>query len=101
MYQGRIVDILDPEEATPERLGLLMGGAHPEEGVVPSEAAEMARPAAGARPMTDRAGATPCRPAADATRPGPAPPPTLRVRRAVAPARERLAVSWSSRSWRC
>jgi simple sugar transport system ATP-binding protein len=34
MYQGRIVDILDPSEATPERLGLLMGGAHPEEGLV-------------------------------------------------------------------
>ena len=31
MYQGKIVDILDPEEATFERLGLLMGGAHPEE----------------------------------------------------------------------
>jgi simple sugar transport system ATP-binding protein len=30
MYRGRIVDILTPEEATPERLGLLMGGAHPE-----------------------------------------------------------------------
>ena len=27
MYQGRIVDILDPAEATPERLGLLMGGS--------------------------------------------------------------------------
>ncbi len=27
MYQGRIVGILDPSEATPERLGLLMGGA--------------------------------------------------------------------------
>jgi ABC-type uncharacterized transport system ATPase subunit len=39
MYQGRIMDILDPSEATPERLGLLMGGAHPEEGVVPSGAA--------------------------------------------------------------
>jgi len=38
MYQGRIVDILDPDEATPERLGLLMGGAHPEEGVVPAGA---------------------------------------------------------------
>ena len=35
MFQGRIVDILDPAEATPERLGLLMGGAHPEEGIVP------------------------------------------------------------------
>jgi len=35
MFQGRIVDILDPSEATPERLGLLMGGAHPEEGIVP------------------------------------------------------------------
>ena len=31
MYQGKIVDILDPEEATFERLGLLIGGAHPEE----------------------------------------------------------------------
>ncbi|CAN5837203.1 ABC transporter ATP-binding protein [soil metagenome] len=31
MYQGRIVGILTPEEATFERLGLLMGGAHPEE----------------------------------------------------------------------
>jgi len=27
MYQGRIVDILEPAEATPERLGLLMGGS--------------------------------------------------------------------------
>jgi ABC-type uncharacterized transport system ATPase subunit len=27
MYQGRIVDILEPGEATPERLGLLMGGS--------------------------------------------------------------------------
>jgi simple sugar transport system ATP-binding protein len=34
MYQGKIVDILDPEEATFERLGLLMGGAHPEEHTV-------------------------------------------------------------------
>jgi simple sugar transport system ATP-binding protein len=31
MYQGTIVDILEPDEATPERLGLLMGGAHPED----------------------------------------------------------------------
>jgi simple sugar transport system ATP-binding protein len=38
MFQGRIVDILDPSEATPERLGLLMGGAHPEEGIVPAAA---------------------------------------------------------------
>ena len=30
MYRGRIVATLTPEEATPERLGLLMGGAHPE-----------------------------------------------------------------------
>jgi simple sugar transport system ATP-binding protein len=27
MYHGRIVAILDPAEATPERLGLYMGGA--------------------------------------------------------------------------
>jgi simple sugar transport system ATP-binding protein len=33
MFQGRIVDTLTPEEATFERLGLLMGGAHPEDGV--------------------------------------------------------------------
>jgi ABC-type uncharacterized transport system ATPase subunit len=38
MYQGVIVDILDPSEATPERLGLLMGGAHPEE-MTPEEVA--------------------------------------------------------------
>jgi simple sugar transport system ATP-binding protein len=41
MFQGTIVDILDPEEATMERLGLLMGGAHPEE-TQPEEAAKMA-----------------------------------------------------------
>ena len=29
MYQGRIVEILDVAEATPERLGLLMGGSRP------------------------------------------------------------------------
>jgi simple sugar transport system ATP-binding protein len=29
MYQGRIVDIVDPERATPELLGLLMGGSAP------------------------------------------------------------------------
>jgi simple sugar transport system ATP-binding protein len=34
LYQGRIVDILPPERATPELLGLLMGGSRPEEGVV-------------------------------------------------------------------
>jgi ABC-type uncharacterized transport system ATPase subunit len=31
MYQGRIVAVLSPAEATFKRLGLLMGGAHPEE----------------------------------------------------------------------
>jgi ABC-type uncharacterized transport system ATPase subunit len=34
MFQGRIVDIIDAAKATPEALGLLMGGSHPEEGVV-------------------------------------------------------------------
>ena len=34
MYQGRIVDILDPVDASMERLGLLMGGAHPEDQAV-------------------------------------------------------------------
>ncbi len=38
MYQGRIMDILDPSEATPERLGLLMGGTLPEEGLAPAGA---------------------------------------------------------------
>jgi len=31
IYQGRIVDILDPESATPQQLGLLMGGSGPGE----------------------------------------------------------------------
>ncbi|MFH0751426.1 MAG: ABC transporter ATP-binding protein [Chloroflexota bacterium] len=38
MYRGRIVAILDPAEATPERLGLYMGGA-----VVPTEADQPAQ----------------------------------------------------------
>jgi ABC-type uncharacterized transport system ATPase subunit len=29
MYQGKIVDVLDPEQATPQQLGLLMGGSRP------------------------------------------------------------------------
>jgi general nucleoside transport system ATP-binding protein len=37
MFQGQIVDIVDPEVATPEVLGMLMGGSHPEEGVVKTE----------------------------------------------------------------
>ncbi len=41
MYQGRIVGVLTPAEASFERLGLLMGGAHPEEHEA-SEVAEMA-----------------------------------------------------------
>ena len=52
MFQGTIVDILN-EEATMERLGLLMGGAHPEEGQ-PEEAARWPRPQLPrVRPMTD------------------------------------------------
>jgi ABC-type uncharacterized transport system ATPase subunit len=47
MFQGTIVDVLDPSEATFERLGLLMGGAHPEE-VEPEQAAELAAVAAAA-----------------------------------------------------
>jgi len=46
MFQGTIVDILEPAEATPERLGLLMGGSHPEEMVadeVTAAAAESRR----------------------------------------------------------
>ena len=41
MYQGKIVDVLRPEEASHERLGLLMGGAHPEDHAA-EEAAAMA-----------------------------------------------------------
>jgi general nucleoside transport system ATP-binding protein len=52
MFQGQIVDTLDPDEATFERLGLLMGGAHPEE-VAPEEAAEMAATVATAADETD------------------------------------------------
>jgi simple sugar transport system ATP-binding protein len=45
MFQGKIVDTIEPAEATFERLGLLMGGAHPEE-TQPEEAAERAAAAA-------------------------------------------------------
>jgi energy-coupling factor transporter ATP-binding protein EcfA2 len=48
MYQGRIVDILDPAEATPEKLGLLMGGAQPGAGGGPDTAAPAAPVAAAA-----------------------------------------------------
>ena len=41
MFQGRIVSELKPEEATFEKLGLLMGGARPEEHSV-EEVVEMA-----------------------------------------------------------
>jgi simple sugar transport system ATP-binding protein len=48
MYQGRIVAVLKPGEATHERLGLLMGGAHPEAGVADlAAAAAVAEPAGG------------------------------------------------------
>ena len=42
MYQGKIVDILDPKDTTFEKLGLLMGGAHPEESSAEVVAAEAA-----------------------------------------------------------
>jgi simple sugar transport system ATP-binding protein len=45
MYQGRIVDLLDPEVATPQLLGLLMGGSRPEEGVVRAPVAATEAPA--------------------------------------------------------
>jgi general nucleoside transport system ATP-binding protein len=45
MYQGRIVGILSPAQATFERLGLLMGGAHPEEHSVEEVAAMAAEEA--------------------------------------------------------
>lgn len=42
MFQGGIVAVLEPREATPERLGLLMGGAHPEDMTVEEVAAAAA-----------------------------------------------------------
>jgi general nucleoside transport system ATP-binding protein len=49
MFQGRIVDTLAPEECTFEKLGLLMGGASPEEAQshAPVEAAAAAAAAEG------------------------------------------------------
>jgi simple sugar transport system ATP-binding protein len=38
MYQGRIVAVLDQADATPEKLGLLMGGAELEGGEPPVQA---------------------------------------------------------------
>jgi simple sugar transport system ATP-binding protein len=46
MFQGRIVDTLPPEECTFEKLGLLMGGASPEEaGATPAPEPMAAAPA--------------------------------------------------------
>lgn len=42
MYQGKIVAVLSPEEASFERLGLLMGGAHPEDQNADEVAAQLA-----------------------------------------------------------
>jgi general nucleoside transport system ATP-binding protein len=33
IYEGQIMDIVPRESATPEKLGLLMAGVHPEESV--------------------------------------------------------------------
>jgi general nucleoside transport system ATP-binding protein len=33
IYEGQIMDIVPRENATPEKLGLLMAGVHPEEGI--------------------------------------------------------------------
>ena len=52
MFQGTIVDILDPSEATFERLGLLMGGAHPEEDRSPRRRSRWPPPPS-ARDVTD------------------------------------------------
>jgi simple sugar transport system ATP-binding protein len=46
MYQGRIVGVLDAEGATPQRLGLLMGGATPGEVPAAAVASGAAMPAA-------------------------------------------------------
>jgi general nucleoside transport system ATP-binding protein len=49
MYQGRIVAILDPVEATPERLGLYMGGA-----IADADALGAKRPTDGSAPPPGR-----------------------------------------------
>jgi general nucleoside transport system ATP-binding protein len=48
MFQGKVVAILKPEEATFERLGLLMGGAHPEDATPEEARAEAAATSTGA-----------------------------------------------------
>ena len=52
MFQGTIVDIVPQDEATPERLGLLMGGAHPEE-VAAEQLVAAAGSGAGSGPGAD------------------------------------------------
>ena len=34
LYEGRVMDIVPRDQATPEKLGLLMAGVHPDESVV-------------------------------------------------------------------
>jgi simple sugar transport system ATP-binding protein len=46
MYQGRIVDIVDPQQATPQLLGLLMGGSSGDQAVATGAAAGVAGEAA-------------------------------------------------------
>ena len=46
LYQGRIMDVLTPEQATPEILGLLMGGSRPDDGMVAAAAAPVSGPMA-------------------------------------------------------
>jgi general nucleoside transport system ATP-binding protein len=48
MFQGRIVDIVDPERATPELLGLLMGGSAPTAAAAEAATAPATTPAGGA-----------------------------------------------------
>jgi simple sugar transport system ATP-binding protein len=37
IHHGRLSRLHDAAEMTPERVGLLMGGAHPEEAEIPAE----------------------------------------------------------------
>jgi ABC-type sugar transport system ATPase subunit len=56
MYQGRIVAVLDQADATPEKLGLLMGGAQLEGGEAQAEAQLAAAGVAGVTEATTPAG---------------------------------------------
>ena len=83
MYKGRIVGILDPAEATPERVGLYMGGALTSDGPADGAGADGPPPPPPHPPQQPPPGAPPGAP------PPPPPPPPRRP----APPRRRAAAA--------